>query len=222
MLSTASVKFDVSDCTLKEQSEEHLGWSAGNGVFLVLRVPKQRTNWSFNLEDVDAAKEFFSQQCAANGGALLEMEGVKVGGRAALRGLFKYRSPIPQSLGMMFVNILWVPLGEQTVQLNVESLEHGETGGREAAVCLLDGGEISVPAAPEPVMVSSVEEMLSHMRAQPLRPLPSDDARYDQNFPEHPLSKVRYRMRHVMETVCISDQPISLAKSKETKWWKFW
>jgi hypothetical protein len=28
----SSVKFDVSDCTLREQSEEHVGWSNSKGV----------------------------------------------------------------------------------------------------------------------------------------------------------------------------------------------
>jgi len=223
MPNTNSVKFDISDCTLREQTEEHLGWSTGSNVYLVLRVPKQRADWPFDLRDVDAARSFFSQQSASNGGALLEMESVKVGSYPALRGLFKYRSPIPQSLGLMFVNILWIPLGSCTAQLNVESLEHGETGGREAAVSLIESeGQVSPPES-EPVLVRSVEEMFSHMRAQPLRALPSDAQKYDQSFPEHPLSKVRHRMEQVLQTISIADEELASSQgTSASKWWKFW
>lgn len=222
MPSTTSVKFDVSDCTLREQSEEHLGWAAENGVYLVLRVPKQRTNWSFDLQDVAAARNYFSQQSATTGGVQLEMESIKVGSHAALRGLFKYRSPIPQSLGMMFVNILWIPFDDRTVQLNIESFEHGQTGGREAAVCVIEGEGQANPASSDPVKISSVEEMFSHMRGQPLRVLPSDASKYDQSFPDHPLSKVRRRMVQTIGTISVSGESSASIQQEAAKWWKFW
>jgi hypothetical protein len=222
MPSTSSVKFDISDCMLREQSEEHLGWSTGNGVYLVLRVPKSRTNCSFDLQDLVAAKSFFSQQSASNGGVLLEMEKVKVASHTALRGLFKYRSPIPQSLGMMYVNILWMSFGDWSAQLNVESLENGETGVREATVFMIEGESRDIPKPSEPMLVANVEEMFTHMRAQPLRTLPSDSRNYDQSFPDHPLSKVRHRMEQVIATVSISAEAIAPVPQKITKWWKFW
>lgn len=222
MLNISSVNFDVSDCTLREQSDEHFGWSNANGVYIVLRVPKRAANWPFELHDIDAATSFFSQQSASNGGALLEMEAVTVGGQAALRSLFKYRSPIPQSLGMMFVGILWIRLGDVTAQINVESTEQGETGVREAAVCAMTGESPANATSSEPVLVDSIEEMFAHMRAQPLRALPSDSSQYDQTFPDHPLSKVRQRMTQLVATLSISTQEEKLTASSQRPWWKFW
>jgi len=216
------VKFDVSDCTLREQSEEHFGWSNSNGVYVVLRLPKGATNWPFDFNDVDAATKFFSEQSASNGGALLEMGLVTVGGHVALRGLFKYRSPIPQSMGMMFVSILWIRLGDRTAQINVESVEQGDTGVREAAVSLMIEEKTEAAAPDEPVLVESMEEMFAHMRAQPLRALPSDSSQYDQSFPDHPLSKVRHRMAHLVDTLSIVAGEEDVTRPKQSPWWRFW
>jgi hypothetical protein len=222
MHSTSAVKFDVSDCTLREQSEEHLGWSNTNGVYIVLRLPKSAANWSFDLNDIGAATNFFSEQSANNGGVLLGMDVVAVGGEAALRGMFKYRSPIPQSMGMMFVNILWIPLGDRIAQINVESVEQGETGVREAAVSVMIGEKPVIVAPNEPVLVESIEDMFAHMRAQSLQALPSDQSQYDHMFPDHPLSKVRHRMAQVVATLSIAAKEEVAAPPKQAPWWRFW
>ncbi|NHZ94329.1 hypothetical protein [Massilia sp. CCM 8734] len=221
MSSNSSVKFDVSDCTLREQSEEHFGWSNANGVYIVLRVPKS-TNWSFDVHDIDTATRYFSQQSASNGGVLLEMDVVSVGGQTALRGLFKYRSPLPQSMGMMFVSILWIRLGDATAQINVESIEQGTTGVREATVCVMTG-ESPASASPNvPVLMDSIEDMFADMRARPLHVLPSDNSQYDQMFPDHPLSKVRHRMAQLEATLSIGAKEVALAAPGQAPWWKFW
>lgn len=222
MYSNSPVKFDVSDCTLREQSDQHAGWSNENGVHLVLRVPKHATNWSFDLRGIDAAKDYFSQQSASNGGVLLEMDVVTVAGQTALRGLFKYRSPLPESMGMMFVSILWVRLGDAMAQINVESVELGTTGVREATVCVMKGQSAASASPGEPLPMDSMEDMFAHMRAQPLHVLPSDDSQYDQMFPDHPLSKVRHRMAQVEATLSIADTEMARAAPPQAPWWKFW
>jgi hypothetical protein len=222
MRTISSVKFDVSDCTLREQSEEHFGWSNPNGVYIVLRLPKGATNWPFDFNDIDAATKFFSEQSASNGGALLEMDLVTVGGHVALRGVFKYRSPIPQSMGMMFVSILWIRLGDRTAQINVESVEQGDTGVREAAVSLMTEEKTEAAASGEPLLVESMEELFAHMRGQPLRAVPSDSSQYDQAFPDHPLSKVRHRMAHLVDTLSIVAGEEDVARPKQAPWWRFW
>lgn len=150
------------------------------------------------------------------------MDIVTVGGHRALRGLFKYRSPIPDIMGMMFVNILWIRLGDATAQINVESVEQGTTGMREATVCAMTGKSPASASPDEPVLMESVEDMFAHMRAQPLRVLPSDDRQYDQMFPDHPLSKVRQRMAQLEATLSIAAKEAAVAMPAQAPWWKFW
>jgi hypothetical protein len=223
-----SVQFDLADSTLREESAEHRGWSNAAGVYHVLRVTPRRANWAFDLRDEAAAIAFYSNQCIERGGVMLSMNVVQVGKHEALQGIFKYRAPIPGSLAMMFVGILWIPYQDWIAQINVESLESGTTGMREATVMAIEGDNWPRPETEtEPVAVSSPEEMFSLMAAQALRVLLSDAEKYDAVFPDHPLSKVRERMVQVKDSLKIVASarelaPFRLAPLRQEPSWKRW
>jgi len=123
-----SLTFDLTDCSLRQQSSSHRGWMSSAGVAHMLRFHSGPPEWRFDLTDPRAAIEFYQQQCADNGGVMLGMERTSVAGAEALRGLFKYRAPIPDSLAMYYVGILWLLFGECNFQLNIEATETGTTG----------------------------------------------------------------------------------------------
>lgn len=227
-----SISFDLADRQLVQESPRHRMWRDASNVYLKAEVVQNGPGWPFDLRDPEAAAAFYGQQCREQfHGVMLEMEVVQCAGHEALRGLFKYRSPVPGSMGMMFVHILWLPFQEWRAQINVEATEHGTTGARETAVSLIEG---PAPAAHEqaPVMVSSVEEMFQKMRERPLVALPADDAKYDEHFPQHPLSQVRRQMDHLMASLSVNEapsrcQPYRLAPAPSTAarsrpWWKLW
>jgi hypothetical protein len=216
-----SVTFDLSDCKLVEESEAHRMWASATGVYHNLRVSPQPPAWPFDLRDCAAAADFYARQCAENKGVMLEMAVIQVGQLSALRGLFKYRSPVPKCLAMMFVHILWIPFKGWTVQLNVESVEAGTTGMREAAAMLIEGDKWPLPSSTEaPIEIGSPDDMFDQMRSQPLRALPSDGEKYDETFPDHPLSKVRRRMAEVISSLAVSVQPNDLAPFRKAAWWR--
>src|SRR5262249_28100652 len=117
----------------------------------------------------------------------------------ALSGLFKYRSPVPDSLGMYYVGILWLPFRQCMFQLNVEANEAQPTGTREAAVMIIAGDSWPNQQA-EPIPVANWQEAQEKSRAAAVYQLPSDDAQYDRIFPDHPLSLVRVRLTEVIST----------------------
>lgn len=218
-----SIRFDLTDCQVVEQSEMHRMWSRPDGVYHNLRVSPQPPSWAFDLRDLAMATDFYSRQCADNKGVMLAMDVVQAAGVPALRGLFKYRSPVPQSMGMMYVHILWLAFRNWSAQINVESVESGTTGMREAAVMMIEGD--NWPMAPpdtQPIEVSSAEEMFEHMRSRPLRIIPSDHEKYDETFADHPLSKVRRRMEQVMASLTIDAAPGEMAQFSKRAWWQLW
>lgn len=216
-----SVTFDLSGCKLVEESDAHRMWASATDVYHNLRVSPQPSAWPFDLRDCPAAADFYSRQCAENKGVMLEMEVVQIGQLSALRGLFKYRSPVPKSLAMMFVHILWIPFKDWTIQLNVESVEAETTGMREAAMMLVEGDKWPIPSsAEEPIEVSSPDDMFDQMRSQSLRALPSDGEKYDELFPDHPLSKVRHRMTEVVSSLVVSVPSKDIAPFRKATWWK--
>jgi hypothetical protein len=90
------------------------------------------------------------------------------------------------------------------VQVNLEAVERGATGAREAAVMLIEGAPADAPKE-EPVVVGSVDEMFQKMRERPLIALRADDPKYDDAFADHPLSQVRRQMRGIVEGLTVNE-----------------
>jgi len=177
-----SLAFDLTDCSLHEQSDKHRGWMSSGGVGHMLRFSANSPDWPFDLTNPDAATDFYGRQCANLGGALLSMDVITVAGAEALRGLFKYHAPVPDSLAMYYSGILWLPFQSCSFQVNVEAMEEAPTGTREAVV-----------------MVVERDSWPEYEDAR-LRLLPSDEERWDHSFPGHPLTRVRRRLAEVIAT----------------------
>ncbi|MBX9693411.1 MAG: hypothetical protein K2Z81_13570 [Cyanobacteria bacterium] len=205
-----SISFDTSNCELRESNSSRMAWLSKAMVAHLLRFSPTRVSWPFDLTEPTAAKQFYTQQCADNGGAVLSLDVIDIQGTEALSGLFKYRAPVTGSLGMHYVGILWLPFENCNFQINIEAMESGATGMREAAVMLMEPD--SFPKSNEPpVLVESADDLFNRMRSSKLRKLPSDDAKYDRTFPDHPLSKVRSRLTDVISSLKLEDRVKILA-----------
>lgn len=156
---------------------------------------------------MESARAFYGAQCASASGAMLDMDVVTADNTEVLSGLFKYRYP-QNPLAIMYVGILWFPFNEYCLQLNIESVEMGTTGMREALVMSIEMDEGTwVPPVPEsersaePIEVKDGEDLLKRMAATKLRKISSDAPKWDEKFPDHPLTKVRAGLEQVTKTV---------------------
>lgn len=201
MVNVDSLTFDLADCELVQQADTECIWVSAANVAYRLKYDPGAIYWPFDLTDLDAARVFYRQECQENGGVMLEMDSVTAAGVEGLSGVFKYRSPLPGSLGMAYVGILWLPFRDCWFQVNVEAVELGTTGMREAAVMVIEGDMWPMEPQTEIPVINSPEELdalYAKSRDKPLRRLPSDDPKYDSSFPEHPLSLVRVGLARVI------------------------
>jgi hypothetical protein len=214
--SIGSLTFDLGEAALHEEDEYTRIWMTTRHVVVCLRYHPGPPDWPFDLTDAEAAHAFYQHQSADLGGVMLALEPTRAAGVEALRGLFKYGAPIENSRAMYYVGILWVPFQTGNFQVNVEAMESGTTGGREAAVCVLLGDAWPMPEG-EPVRIESLDE-LKALDAAPVRVFPSDDEKYDADFPEHPLSRVRSTLAHVLDTAVLdtaarADRPFRIGRA---------
>jgi hypothetical protein len=200
MMSVDSLSFDLSGCSLRSQDENHRGWMNGDHVAHMLRFDHGPIDWPFDLTNSAAATEYFRNQCAENGGVMLSMEVVTAAGVEGLSGLFKYRSPLPGSLGNCYVGILWLPFQDCRFQVNVEAFELGTTGIRESTVMLIEEEAWPMEPQAEIPVIRNEEELQDLFQRTTVRQVPSDDPKYDPSFPLHPLSLVRSRFARVITT----------------------
>jgi hypothetical protein len=201
MLTIDSLTFDLTNCELRKADPNSRAWLSSDIVAHLLRFREGPPSWNFDLRNPQAAKDFYGQQCEENAGAMLFNEVFPIAGHEALCGVFKYRAPAPNNMAMLYVGIIWIPFANYNYQLNVEAMEQGTTGTREAGVMLMEPELFpEQPDAPV-VAVKSAEEMFVRMKAAKVRALPSDDMRFDTKFPDHPLSLVRKRLGEIIDTI---------------------
>ena len=204
MTSIHSIGFDIRGLELREQSKNHRTWLSEDAAAIRLQFLPGPPTWPFDLRDPDAAAFFYSNQCDDNNGLMLAMNVIRINGTEALHGLFKYRAPEPMTTGMSYVSILWLPFENCCYQINVESMELGTTGMREAVVMAMAPDAWPMPSQSEIPRIESQEQLAAMYAAARKRPppdVPSDDPKYDAMFPDHPLTKVRARMSRILTTL---------------------
>lgn len=197
-----AITFDSPQRRIAIDETNQVCYLSKENVAYLLRL-NSAPDWNFDLRTLDGARNFYGNQCAEAKGAMLLLELGKADGAEMLRGIFKYRSP-QNPLAIMYAGIIWIPFMECCLQINIEAVEQGTTGIREAIVCSMmmeDETLQEEESFAPPIKVDSAEDMFKHMGAQPLRVISSDDEKWDEKFPEHPLSLVRRHLKTVTETI---------------------
>ena len=206
-LNLDSIEFDTDGWeTLKEErSLRMLGTPTGDIVRLALN--QGAPNWPFDLTNEAAAQEFYENQSQELGGVMLSMEIGNYANVEVLNGVFKYRSPEPESLAMYFVGMSIIPFRHFNFQINVECVEKGTTGMREAAVhaILATKGQLPEIEDAESEPIDSMDDFFDKIRTAKLRVMASDDPEYDSGFPNHALTIVRDTQFHVLDTLTVPD-----------------
>jgi hypothetical protein len=157
----------------------------------------------------------FAEMCMV---ALIEVERCDIAGLTAVRSIVKSK---PAGVGSIYVGGYTLPFHDCSIVLRVQCMENtkGETHAREATVKKRYEGR---PDWEEDAYDPSYRG--KYMRNQ------SDDVRYDADFPDHPLSRVRRYLAELPN--CIEIAPdikrlspfvydpnrVPVPKSR----WKFW
>jgi hypothetical protein len=203
MVTVDSLTFDLPDAELARRADGERIWVDADRVAHRVRFDRGPIHWPFDLTHPAAARDYYRRECEGLGGVMLELDVVRAAGAEGLAGVFKYRSPVEGSNGMAYVGILWLPFADCRFQVNVEAVELGATGLREAMVMVLEKDTWPVePQAEIPVITSQQEldALYAKARERPPRRLPSDEAKYEASFQGHPLSLVRARLAQVVAT----------------------
>lgn len=181
------------------KSEHSMAWLTpeGEAIQIGLFPP---CSWPFPLQQQnndlfkdEALKkrmfDYWQTQAQVKQGAVVEVRPLKIQGIPALQGIFKYH--VPDSLALIYIGIIWLPFKNFLYQINIEAVEHGTTGMREAVVNTLERNQGKWPEQQEPEMLDTMEALLEKLKQTALQRTLSDDENYDAMFPHHPLTRVR-------------------------------
>ncbi|WP_406098910.1 hypothetical protein [Streptomyces sp. NBC_01013] len=144
------------------------------------------------LDDGPALRNALTHHIAQAGGGLIEASVKRLGELPALRQILKLPLPDRPS-GQAFIGSFTVPRAGCSTVVKIQALEQGMTGMREAVVLAKAGPQDyfrSHPYAPD------VQGGLPFHAA--------DHARWDAEFPDHPLTRVRRTLDTLAQAVSVA------------------
>jgi len=198
-----SLSCDTTGWRIGQESSSNRIWVTPEKVCVNFQFNSSAPDFPFDLTDQECAKTYYDTQSAELGGAMISVDVAETSGLEYVRGVFKYRSPEPGSRAMYFVGIVVLPFKTFSYQINIEAVEVGVTGMREAAVMALGDGPSESNETPQ--IFENMDDFFAKSRAVKLRRIPADDTRYDEMFSEHPLTQVRRLQSHVIGTLTFPD-----------------
>ncbi|MBF6330005.1 hypothetical protein [Nocardia transvalensis] len=141
------------------------------------------------LDDLDTLRRRLTE-LQAEFGCLIEAHTITVDGQPALLRLEKF--PLADRAGLGFTAGIVVPKANCSAILKIMCPETGRSGVREAAVVPKVGFQNMFPPHP---YAPEIKGKLPYNVA--------DDARWDPQFPDHPLTRARSWITHVSRTARI-------------------
>jgi len=210
------IRFDTAGWKAAKSSNGAAEWRDVDGDTLRLCHSSVVAPHSFSSSEIDAVREHYRQEAAAAGGGIVSVELCSIQGLPCVEAIKKFeRRP-----AYVYEGVLALELRDAHCVFNVESIERGTTGVREAIVTahLAERGDLSLHKVPgakagEPVGWF-LDPYLDSYRGPTLHSL-SDDERLDALFPKHPLSKVRRVLVEVAKSLSV-DAALRAEKSPST------
>ncbi|HKQ30663.1 MAG TPA: hypothetical protein VJS66_05200 [Burkholderiales bacterium] len=170
-----------------------------------------------DIDDLKALRDFYRRFAESCGVALIEAELCRLDGLKAIRSIVKSQQPV---IGSMYIGGYTLPFHDCSIVLRAQCMEkaNDKVGAREAAVKQRYAGRPDWEEDPYDPRYRG-----KYMRNQ------SDDVRYDADFPDHSLSKMRRYLAELPQQLDIDPAVKTLRpfvydpnRVPPKPWWKFW
>ena len=198
MPSADSISFDTTGFTRDADDNGVRFWHSAQGDELHLMSFNLPPDIPVSLERMDDIRSFYRLIYVGNGLGLVECESTVVDGCAALHNIFK----IPQKPhGMNYIGSITVPFRDFSFVVQSLCFEQGITGVRDSIIFgeMLAAGQVKLGETVNnetPLEGWWRDPYDASLKTPPLRNL-SEDAKYDAQFPDHPLSRLRSTLQHL-------------------------
>ena len=145
------------------------------------------------IDDVGALRSFYRHTAANHGLALIEVDTAKLTTLSAVRTLLKAR--MDRIRGFAFIGAYTLAFSDRSYVIKVESVERGTTGMREAAILVING-VVDIDESTGELIGWEQDPYDPSYRGKFMRNQ-ADDPKFDAEFPEHPLTKVRRYLKEL-------------------------
>ncbi|PZM84736.1 MAG: hypothetical protein DKT66_08915 [Candidatus Melainabacteria bacterium] len=206
MISIRSISFDTTDWIQLEATETCVTWHNQRREVLFLHYFPIRPDIPCSLNDVATLRDSYRRGVNQSGGGLVSVNVVRVQGLLGTRTIFKFPQ---QPSGIAYVASLTFPFRDFSFVIKLQCPENEPTGTREAVVLeqLLKTGEISIGPEGNPIGWSR-DPYEPNLVAGTQMTL-AEEIKYDEHFPEHPLSRARGFLTRVVNSINFTPEVLS-------------
>ncbi len=198
-----SITFDDFGFQVQGDQDNVRTWYTRDGDFIGLFYDGLPPDIAADLNSVPEVRHFYRAQVTPAGFGVVEVDTLKLDDCLAVRTIFK--GPQKPS-GMVYVAGITLPFRDFSYLVKVQCNEQAPTGTRDVAVfqSLLGSGEVEMNES------GSVEgwsqDPYDASATAPLMRNRSEDEKYDEQFPDHPLSRLRRILGRIQDSLRISSE----------------
>ena len=201
-----SVSFDTTGWQeqAEDRTEDFAVWLNSYGDMLSLAVGPPD---DIDISDPDAVFEFARDFVASQDGGLVSCELIEIDANPAIEVIYKQE----HGLGYLYKGLIFCPMELRTLLFNAIFSEHGTTGVREAVVSaeLFEAGQLEIDfetvsdeGGSHPIPGWFFDPYDPEFEGVVLNSI-SDDVKYDEMFPGHPLTELRRVFEKVRGTAVV-------------------
>ena len=192
-------------------------WHDGDGVTLVLNSIGFDRDLFSRLSDEQAVREYYRDQFAEQSIGIVECNVLEKDGKQIVKTIGK---SISEGQPVTYIASVAIPLSDRSYVFSLYAQEQGITGVRDTAIMtklMLEGHLCDPDIESGTILGWAQDPYFPEYQGPCLRNL-SEDEKYDPEFPDHPLSKVRMQVNKLVEFITLSTDSTQSSK----QWWKVW
>ena len=147
-------------------------------------------------------QNFYRKLSYESGGAIIEVKKIKIGSFDAINTILKF--PKPPS-GMVYIGSYTIPFKNCSYVVKVVCVEQGITGIRDSAILslMITNGTVKRDNEKEGRLKGWMRDPYDNSINLPFMMNLSESEKFDDMFPNHPLSRLRKYLKHIEETIKI-------------------
>jgi hypothetical protein len=175
-------------------------WHDGNGVALSFNAIGFDRDLYPKLADELSVREYYRDMFAANDMGIVECNVLEKNGTKLVKVIAK---KVAQHEPARYIGSIAIPLSDRSFVFSLIAEESGITGYREAIVfAKLSKDDRTIELDSEAGLIHgwNQDPYFPEYQGPCLRNL-AEDEKYDHEFPDHPLTKVRFRASELVEFV---------------------
>jgi hypothetical protein len=212
-----------SQWALRQEDESVAVFQNADGDALSINHFNKIPDIAADIADTGALRSFYRMAAESNGVAMIEVDSMQVAGLPAVRTILKARL---QPRGFAFIGSFTFPFADCSYVLKVQSVEHGITGAREAAVLLMQEKPAEADERTGKI-IGWEQDPYDAAHHAPFMRNRADDEKYDAAFPDHPLSRVRRHLRQLSQELEVAPtiraaRPFKYKAPKRGIWARLW